>query len=458
MHVASRRREAFGLWHKQALGILAQWVAASVENARLCEEISYRSAQLAKANLVGHELTVLSDPSCLPERVVETIRERFGYYAVHLLLADADKNDLVLSEASGPNAEPIKRRGLRLKVGQEGIVGWVAQTGKAFLCNDVSQEPRFYDEELLPETRAEMAVPLVTDSRIIGVLDVQGDQRGVFDEASLDALQILANQVAVAIMNARMYVEVKDFNQALAQEVEKRTQELVDAQERVAAQAIQLRSLLTTTVHIQQEERARIARDMHDGVIQLSTAARYELQAASTSIASGAVASAEEKIDAARNLLKEIEEEIRRAIHNLHPPILGAVGLVSALQSLAKNFQEVSKIKCQLQIEGEPYRLHPQTEAALFRVVQEALQNVGTHARAKTAGICLGFRSAELLIAVEDDGEGFDYQQWIESPRGEHLGLLAMSGRVESLGGRIEISSEQGQGTRVTLEVPTRRG
>lgn len=623
IHVASRQRSAFAPRDQQILTAIARQIATIIKDAQLYEKASRRAMHLETAGLVGQRVTALLDLNSLLAEVVTLIREKFGYYQAHILLVDEEVRELVLKEASGPGAELIRARGLRLKIGQEGITGWVAHTGQALLCNDVSQEPRYHEEELLPETRAELAVPLCVKEQVIGVLDVQSDRYGTFDEEDVTALQILGNQVAAAIENARLFQEtkhryeamialhetsldmisqldttelleallsrgthllgaqagslwrydateeliynvanyntcqdwmdvivplgkgltgrviltgeplivndyknwpgrseafasttqtrlvgvplkwrdqtiggivivsdaqarpfdqndawllslfadlatiaikntelhmkVKEFSQELERRVEERTRELTRAKEDIIAKAEQLRSLLAKTIRIQEEERARIARDMHDGVIQLITAARYELQAVKVAVGSGSAAATQEKLNAVREVLEEIEKEIRHVIYDLHPPILDAVGLVPVLQNHASNFQVVSGINCDVQVQGDPYRLPSPAEVAVFRMVEEALHNVGAHARARTASVILDYRPAMFCVTVQDDGHGFDYQRWTESHDDKHLGLLGMQERVETLGGEMEVWSEPGRGTRVMCRLPLQR-
>lgn len=216
----------------------------------------------------------------------------------------------------------------------------------------------------------------------------------------------------------------------------------------------QLRLLLAKSVSIQSEERARIGRDMHDGVLQLLTAARIELRAAKVSVESASLDVAQQRLSAAREVMDEMEGEIRQAILALHPPILEGGGLIPALSSYASSFEQSTGITCRVQIEGKRTLLPSNVEATAFRVVEEALQNVAVHARARTASVTLDYRRTLLSVTVQDDGQGFDYEQVMVSRNPEHLGLVSMRERGEGLGGRVEIWSERGRGTRVTLWLP----
>ena len=166
-------------------------------------------------SLIGQRITSVLDLDSLMAEIVGLIRKRFGYYHCHILLVDQATKEVRLRAASGPSAKLIKEQGVRLKVGQEGITGWVAHTGQALLCNDVSREPRYHAAELLPETRAELAIPLRVGKRVIGVLDVQSDRCDAFDREDVTVLQILGNQVGIAIENARLFRETRHRYEAM---------------------------------------------------------------------------------------------------------------------------------------------------------------------------------------------------------------------------------------------------
>lgn len=222
--------------------------------------------------------------------------------------------------------------------------------------------------------------------------------------------------------------------------------------------AAQRRLLLAKLVRIQDEERARIARDMHDGVLQLITAARYELRAAKIAVESGSPVTAQERFNATREVLDEMEKEIRQAIYDLHPPILDGRGLIPALRRYASSFRGFSGLSCEVKVKGAPMRLPSPVELGVFRMVEEALRNVATHGQARTASVTLDFRPTMLYVTVQDDGQGFDYEQVMTIRNAEHLGLISIRERSESFGGKMEVRSKPGHGTSVTFWLPIQAG
>jgi two-component system sensor histidine kinase DegS len=186
----------------------------------------------------------------------------------------------------------------------------------------------------------------------------------------------------------------------------------------------------------------------------LITAARLELRATRLLAGENLPAPAEEKMAAARQVLGEIEGELRRAIYDLHPPILDAVGLAPAIEKYVTRFQEFSGIPTRFQITGFPRRLQSSMEIAIFRIVEESLHNIVTHAEATNASVSLDFGSDRLCIIVEDDGHGFSATLPVQSQSNSGLGLFGMQERIRNLNGHMEVESERGHGTRLIFQLP----
>ena len=280
-----------------------------------------------------------------------------------------------------------------------------------------------------------------------------------FDENDLWLLGQFADLATIAIKNAELHSRTKQFSQELEQTVDARTRELSQAKDEIAARSEQLRLLLSKTMRVQEDERARIARDMHDSVVQLLTAARFELDAAALGVRSDSKAVVPEKLAAARELLDEMEREIRRTILNLHPPSLDAVGLASALKNYASGFERVSGIHCKVEINGATVRLPIQVEGSIYRMAVEALANVAAHAEATEALLLLKYTPDRLDITVDDNGCGFDWERWVSESGhpGGHLGMLGMQERIESLGGSMHVGSAPKCGTRLSFRLPISR-
>ncbi len=211
----------------EALELFAAQAAFAIENARLLEETQRRAVQLETIGQVSRRISAILDLDTLLPEVVNLIQEKFGYYHVHILLVEPESDEIVFRAGSGETGRAIAERGgLWLKIGKQGITGWVAGSGEPLLAQDVSQEPRFLSNEVLPDTRAEVAVPLKLGEQVVGVLDVQSEHLYAFDDDDLFILQTLADQTALAIQNARNFQEAQSLARSLEQRVQGRTAEL----------------------------------------------------------------------------------------------------------------------------------------------------------------------------------------------------------------------------------------
>ena len=199
--------------HVRLLSILANQSSSAFNNARLYQRGQRRLNDLLAVAEVGRKLTSILDLDELLTQVVELIQSRFGYYHVQIFLVEPG-SDWAIFKASvssaglGPKLdEKWHGEGRSVRVGREGIIGWVAQHGEPLLANDVSAEPRYIPDDplLLPDTHAELAVPLLLEGVAVGVLDVQSAQRDAFDDEDVFILRTLADQVAVAVSSARAY-------------------------------------------------------------------------------------------------------------------------------------------------------------------------------------------------------------------------------------------------------------
>jgi serine phosphatase RsbU (regulator of sigma subunit)/putative methionine-R-sulfoxide reductase with GAF domain len=189
------------------LGIVANQAASAILNARLLETVQRRAEQLSAIAEVGYAITALLDLDDLLSTVVELIRTHFGYYHVQVFLVEDEAHRAVFRASSGFQLNRLWREQGRSQHFGEGIIGWVAAMGQPVLANDISQEPRYIadDPRLLPDTRSELAVPIIFEGNVLGVLDVQSQELENFDGEDLVVLTALANQVAVAVDGAWSY-------------------------------------------------------------------------------------------------------------------------------------------------------------------------------------------------------------------------------------------------------------
>ncbi len=207
MAVAHAEPNAYDGDDLQLLSIIANQAASAIVNAQLFHTVGRRAEQLTAIGEVSSAIAAELDLDALLEKVVELIRERFGYYHVQVFLVEDEEHRAVFRASTGHDLNKRWKAEGRSQPFGEGIIGWVAATGEHLLAGDVAQEPRYLpdDPRLLPDTRSELAVPLKVEDKVLGVLDVQSRELDGFSDDDLFVLNALANQVAIAVDSAWSY-------------------------------------------------------------------------------------------------------------------------------------------------------------------------------------------------------------------------------------------------------------
>jgi signal transduction histidine kinase len=258
-----------------------------------------------------------------------------------------------------------------------------------------------------------------------------------------DGLPFVFNYVAVCLFIA-LYALANQRTEAARRESQSLLAELQVAHRKLRAYAAQAEELAAT------EERNRLARDLHDSVTQ--TVFSITLTSRSARILLGRETErAAEQIDQIHELAQNALSELRALIKQLRPRTVAEQGLVPALRRHLAERQARDGLTVDLRVEGER-RLPPRTEEALFRVVQEALNNVVKHAQTDKAEVTVCLEREPVSLLIEDHGVGFDPDR-VDSGA-EHLGLISMHERVEGLDGRLTVASRPQDGTRISVHVP----
>lgn len=207
----------------------------------------------------------------------------------------------------------------------------------------------------------------------------------------------------------------------------------------------------------QEEERKRLARELHDGIAQTVANVVLRAEIAERMIEKRQTDGIEPELAALKKQARSGMEEIRKMIFNLRPMALDDLGLVPLLRKFTQDFEEKEKIHTSFEHIGKEYRLPSAMEAAIYRLVQEAFLNVRKHAEATHVDLEITFQSQMLKLVIQDNGKGFPLETLNEKMfGGEHFGLLGMRERVELLEGRFDIESNPNAGTKVTMLIPLR--
>ena len=245
--------------------------------------------------------------------------------------------------------------------------------------------------------------------------------------------------------------DITRTNQELEARVDARTRELQTAHRELQARDELRGMLLRKVITAQEEERKRLARELHDETCQKLAALGIRLDTALRGDSPDAMRT---RLGDARGLATETLEDVHRLIFDLRPSVLDDLGLLAAIRWYAQR-QLAPAVAVRCDFADVELRLAPEVETALFRSVQEAVNNIARHSSAENALIEIDRTAGAVQIEVEDDGVGFDLGEVTSTAdSGRGLGLLGLRERIELLGGTATVDSSPGDGTRVTLTVP----
>ena len=315
----------------------------------------------------------------------------------------------------------------------------IMQSGRSLAIRNLQTDerilrPEFYREQGLVSY---LGIPLIVKDEANGVLSLLTKQEHEFTEHEIRFAEALAKQAAIAIYNSQLYEESK-----------KLTAELAASGERI-------RALATGLLYARDEEARRIASVLHDESGQLLAMIHISLD----QLARGLSDVDRERVQKIKTFLDEMEQRLRDLSHELHPPMLDPLGLLPSLESLGSQITQRAGMQISIDVQLNE-RLLPALELAIYRVVQEAFNNVVRHAQAKTIRVRVLEDEELIQCAIQDDGIGFDPRSVAAPGRGPKaygLGLPGMRERVEALGGTFQILSAPGTGTKLFFSIPRTR-
>jgi signal transduction histidine kinase len=285
----------------------------------------------------------------------------------------------------------------------------------------------------------------------------------------LSSLDSAARRFATGDFGARIQLDKKDevgrvartFNE-MAEQVEQYAlglensrRELQERTEQVQRLAAVRGQLLEKLISAQEEERRRIARELHDEAGQALTMIMTNLGRAIDELP-GDRAEAKETLSQLRSLAERALEDLRKLIYDLRPEVLDRLGLVPALRSYAKSYLENQNIKVRFHFLGLKHRIPPQVEVTLFRVIQETITNIVRHSGASMVDIQVVATNSAVTATIHDNGKGFDVETALQSP--QSWGLRGIQERVAIVGGELRIESTAEQGTRIQVQIPLEGG
>lgn len=308
---------------------------------------------------------------------------------------------------------------------------------KGQLENDLSMAGLSEEErKMLSSTRLNLCLPLVSRGALRGVL-IMGSRKGdaPLRQEDYDILATLGEQSAVMAENAALLESLR----ARLREVETVRDELAETRRQLADG--------------RENERQLLARELHDGPIQDLYTLSHQFEGLEQSTANPTTHSNGETL---QHALHQITDALRSICAGLRPPLLAAFGLEAAIRSHVERVQcQFPDLRIELHLMAEMPPLPERMRFALFRVFQEALNNVLQHADAQTVWVRLEFDVEQIVLEVRDDGCGYEVpERWVELARRGHLGMLGISERTDAIGGTLDVISAPGKGTTIRITVP----
>jgi signal transduction histidine kinase len=379
------------------VGILVAWrVDLETKQRRRAEKTS---ASLSLLNEIGESLRhTLEVEEQLP-RVLRRLLSGLSLKSVWICLEPEPPDDalLVIEEVSGSRVSPLTSLAHELHGRVASTRGTVAESHS-------------------------VAVPLLMEAGVLGSLGATATAGEALADEQVELLTTAAHQVSVAVENARLYRQRQESLQSYVRQV----------------------------TQAQEEERLRIARDLHDETAQALVGLVRKLEQLGTAGGSSLTQPINELLEQARNTL----QSVRRYSRNLRPSVLDDLGLLAAIDMVVEDTDKRIPEGAKLKVSGKPRRLGGPLELALFRIAQEALRNVEKHASATSALVELDFTEEEIRLSVADDGAGFSPPKSVSDlALSGKLGLLGMKERAELVGGSFEIHASPQKGTRLVVRV-----
>jgi PAS domain S-box-containing protein len=381
--------------------------------ARVCQQALV--AKLGQHALAGTDLAALMDEAAT------VVAQSLGveYSKVLELLPDGDT--FLLRAGIGWKEGLVGRATIGVKTDSE--AGYLLLSSEPVILEDLRAAKQFNGLRLLYEHGVVSGISVIIPSpnRPFGVLGIYTTKRRAFAMDDIHFLQSVANILATA-------------------------------SERKRTEESRIR-LIERVMSAQEEERRRIARELHDETGQSLTSLLVGLRLIGST---RTLKHAKSQVNQLRHITVQILDNLRRLARGLHPSILDDLGLAVALTRYATDYAQSYGIAVNVHTEGlDSSRLPSPVEIALYRIAQEALTNIARHAAAKTVRIVLKRRPSGVHMIVEDDGSGFDVETTLRtSTTSGHLGLYGICERATLLGGSVTIESKQGKGTTVSAQIP----
>jgi PAS domain S-box-containing protein len=312
----------------------------------------------------------------------------------------------------------------------ECLCGLAAQSGQVTLTEDCRADIRHSRQWPEMPNHKDICLPLIVRGDVLGVMNLRLPAKYTVADADVALLGSVADQIGVAIENARLY-------------------------ETLRRQHENLRTLSSQLAEAEETERRRLAQELHDRVGSKLTALGINLNIIRDQMPPRASGEIHTYVAESAELVVVTTRLIRNVMSDLRPPMLDELGLVETLRWYGENLASRTGLKVVVATAGTPYALSSRTENALFRIAQESFNNVAKHSQATEIKVTIQFTRHQVEMMIADDGVGFSSQHPPTRESEKGWGLLIMAERAEAVGGRCRVESDPlERGTRVKVEIP----
>ncbi|MCJ7605346.1 MAG: GAF domain-containing protein, partial [Dehalococcoidales bacterium] len=394
-------------------------------------QILRRHHQLLALNQISSAVSGLYDLDTILNTALDNVLELVNCDIGGILLFDEETQTLGYRVHRGLSAKYVD--GVQIPLG-ESIAGQAAENGEPLVLDDISKDPHVTRPDLVlaEGLKGFVSIPLKAKDKVTGVMNIASHEANRFAPDDVSLLKSIGDYLGTAIEQARLY------------------DSLARAGERY-------RALLQHALKAQEQERKRIAAELHDETSQAITSLTLSLQAIMTIAEMKGIGDDEfmEKVRATHSFAVHAGYEVVRLMKELRPSLLDELGMPAAIHRYAKDTLQAQGINVSADFTGTDKRFPPEIEVTLFRVAQGLIGNILEHSEAKNTLIQLDCDENECKLYIEDDGKGFNVNKLTRvDPSGRGAGLFTIKERVKLVGGRCRVNSRTGQGTKVTVKVP----
>lgn len=414
----------------RALTGLSRELGRDIEQIQSFRLLQKRITSLETLNEAGRSITKSLHLEQLLTSVANTMKKMVDASHCYIFLEDGKRHLYYGASASDQQDEATRK--FEIKMNENHIIPLTARERHPFVIENASHDPRVGKKWIKAfKSRSLFAVPLINKDRVTGVLILDETRYfRKFTSEEINKAAEMANQVSVGIENAIIHHSVSQHRE-------------------------RLQTLSSAIVNVQEEERRRIAKKLRSESGAALAVVQKDLDWLKEKIESP-TSEMKKRLDRAASQTNKTLEALTGLSGELRPAILDESGLIATIKWAVKEFETQTETKVHLQIAATIKRLPARIEILLFRIVQESLTNISTHAKAESAVVSLEKRDPYIHLYVTDDGKGFDVKRYFSSPQmmRKEIGILGMKERVELSGGTFYIDSNPGQGTRISIRIP----